>query len=147
MTILLIEDNLDHVFLSRRAIEDAMGKSVSIHHLENADGAMEWLRNSESRRPDLVLLDLQLPGRDGFSLVREMKSDPGLRSIPVVIFSCSSADCDVLEGYESGSNLYVCKPTGPDAFAERVGAIPRFFKDVANLPPRAKSESRDSLLV
>ena len=138
--ILLVEDNPDHIFLARKAIHQEMGSRAHVSHVMTGEEAIDFLQRRgphvASPRPDLILLDLQLPGRDGFWVVRTIKNDENLQSIPVVIFTSSDADTDIQLGYQCGTNIYVCKPTGPDEFAARLRAIPAFWSRVAHLPPR-----------
>lgn len=145
LIILLVEDNPDHVFLARKAIRQEMGEGAAISHVGSAEEAIEFLFRqgtyANADRPDLILIDVQLPGRDGFWVVKTIKADPSLRAIPVVIFTSSDAETDIRQGYECGTNIYVCKPTGPDEFAARLQAIPAFWSRVAHLPPR---EARDT---
>ncbi|MCA1596887.1 MAG: response regulator [Chloroflexi bacterium] len=138
LTILIVEDNADHLFLARRAILQEMGDQVHVLQAGTGEIAIEILKRrhpyGESPRPDLVLLDVQLPGRDGFWVTRTMKSDPDLRMIPVVIFTSSDSEADVRRGYDAGGNVYVCKPSGADEFADRLRAIPIFWSRIALLP-------------
>ena len=147
LTILLIEDNDDHVYLARKAITQEMGSGVGIFHVSTAEAAVEFLRQDgvygSMPRPDLIVLDLQLPGRDGFWVIRTLKSDEELKTIPIVVFSSSDAPTDIRQGYEGGANIYVCKPTEADEFAARIRAIPAFWSRVAHLPPsKAIDEER-----
>ena len=139
LNILLVEDNDDHVFLARKAIAQEMGERVQVFHVNDGESAIDFLRrrgeHHEAPRPDLILLDLQLPGRDGFWVIRTIKGDPDLQVIPIVLFTSSDASSDIRRGYECGANIYVCKPTGPDEFADRIRAIPAFWSRVAHLPP------------
>jgi DNA-binding response OmpR family regulator len=141
--ILLVEDNMDHVFLARKAINGEMGSDVRVHQVSNAEDAIEFLHQSgkfqDAPRPDLVLVDVQLPGKDGFWVVRNIKADQLLQSIPVVILTSSDAEHDIQYGYECGTNVYVCRPTGTNEFADRLKAIPAFWTRVAHLPPRPGS--------
>jgi two-component system, chemotaxis family, response regulator Rcp1 len=138
LIILLVEDNPDHAFLARKAIVQEMGSDAEIFAVGDAEAAMDFLHGTETftgaPRPDLILLDVQLPRRDGFWVLRMIKDDPALRSIPVVVFTSSDADSDVQRAYQFGTNIYVCKPTGPDEFAARIRAIPAFWSRIAHLP-------------
>ena len=145
MTILIVEDNPDHVFLARKAILQEMGSGASIQQVNTGEAALDYLRGvgdyAGAPRPDIILVDVQLPGRDGFWLLQRIKSDPLLKLIPVVIFTSSDAEKDVAQGYTFGANVYVCKPTGSDEFGARLRAIPAFWSRVAQLPPRQSTPS------
>src|SRR4029078_7231496 len=96
--------------------------------------AMDYLRAPDSDRPDLVLLDLNLPRKDGREVLAEIKSDPALRSIPVVVLTTSKADEDILRSYDLHANAYVTKPVDFDRFIEVVRMIDTFFVTVGKLP-------------
>ncbi|UTI66421.1 response regulator [Paraconexibacter antarcticus] len=135
ITVLLVEDDPGDVLLIREAFED--------HKLNNTllvagDGveALELLRNPETERPDLVLLDLNLPRKDGREVLREIKADDGLRSIPVVVLTTSDAEEDILKSYDLHANAYVTKPVDFDRFIDVVRQIDEFFVSVVKLPGR-----------
>ena len=95
---------------------------------------MEHLRSADNARPDLVLLDLNLPRKDGREVLAEVKEDPALRSIPVVVLTTSKAEEDVLRSYDLHANAYVTKPVDFDRFIEVVRQIDEFFESVVRLP-------------
>ena len=95
---------------------------------------MEYLRAPGSARPDLVLLDLNLPRKDGREVLAEIKSDPALRSIPVVVLTTSKAEEDILRSYDLHANAYVTKPVDFNRFIEVVRQIDEFFVTVVKLP-------------
>jgi CheY-like chemotaxis protein len=135
ITVLLVEDDPGDVLLIREAFQD--------HKLNNTllvagDGveALELLRNPESERPDLVLLDLNLPRKDGREVLREIKADDTLRSIPVVVLTTSDAEEDILRSYDLHANAYVTKPVDFDRFIDVVRQIDEFFVSVVKLPGR-----------
>lgn len=135
ITVLLVEDDPGDVLLIREAFED--------HKLNNTllvagDGveALELLRNPETERPDLVLLDLNLPRKDGREVLREIKADDALRSIPVVVLTTSDAEEDILKSYDLHANAYVTKPVDFDRFIDVVRQIDEFFVSVVKLPGR-----------
>lgn len=116
LTILLVEDNPDHAELVMRNLEDSLVANRIIH-VEDGEAALEYLfgrgdyaDRSRFPRPDLALLDLRLPKIDGLEVLKEVKADPGLRPIPVVILTTSDAERDLAMAYEYHANSYVTKP-------------------------------------
>ena len=136
--ILLVEDNLGDVRLTREALRE--GKVRNHLHVA-ADGveAMEFLRregqHAHAPQPDLVLLDLNLPKKGGREVLAEIKEDPELRRIPVVILTVSKAEEDVLKSYNLHANCYITKPVNLDQFLEVVKSIEDFWLTVVMLPP------------
>jgi two-component system, chemotaxis family, response regulator Rcp1 len=131
-TLLLVEDNPGDVRLTREALREA---DVSVELIDVPDGeqAIAYLR--APARPDLVLLDLNLPKMDGLEVLEAIRSDPELRRTPVIMLSTSGSARDVLACYERGANCYVVKPIDLDEFTALVQAINRFWLGVARLPP------------
>jgi len=135
--ILLIEDNL----LDARMTQDAL-KACTIRNNVSVvnDGleAMDFLhgtgRHKGAPRPDLILLDLNLPGKDGRQILSEIKSDAKLRRIPVVVMSTSQATEDILQAYDLNANSYVSKPVELESFMSAVDAIQHFWLKTATLP-------------
>lgn len=138
--MLLVDDNA----LDVRAIVHAAERLLVEHHVQVAtdgEAALRHLRAARSdgaseARPDLVLLDLDLPGTDGRRVLAEMKADPELRRIPVVVLSTSDADDDVLGAYDLGASAFVTKPVGLDGWLAVGRAIEGFWFGVVKLPPR-----------
>jgi CheY-like chemotaxis protein len=129
INILLVEDNPGDIRLVREALDEC-GMN---HHLEVVvDGveALEHLRREKTSLngslPDLIILDLNLPKKDGREVLMELKGDSDLQRVPVVIFSSSKAEADILSAYNHHANCYICKPLDLDAFIEVVGQIGRF---------------------
>jgi two-component system, chemotaxis family, response regulator Rcp1 len=137
--ILLVEDNLGDVRLTREALRE--GKVRNHLHVA-ADGveAMAFLRregqHAHAPLPDLILLDLNLPKKGGREVLAEIKEDPELRRIPVVILTVSKAEEDVLKSYNLHANCYITKPVNLDQFLEVVQSIEDFWLTVVMLPPR-----------
>ena len=135
--ILLVEDNPGDVRLTFEALKD--GK-VHNHLSVATDGveAMEFLRRqgkfANVPRPDLILLDLNLPRKDGREVLSEIKEDPGLRSIPVVILTTSQAEEDIIRAYDHNANCYITKPVDFDQFMKVVKSIEDFWLTVVKLP-------------
>ncbi len=116
LTILLVEDNPDHAELVMRNLEDSLVANRIIH-VEDGEAALEYLfgrgdyaDRDRFPRPDLALLDLRLPKIDGLEVLKEVKADPGLRPIPMVILTTSDAERDLAMAYEYHANSYVTKP-------------------------------------
>jgi CheY-like chemotaxis protein len=137
--VLLVEDDAGDVLLIREAFED--NKVANRLHVV-ADGveALEFMRrengNEDAPRPDLVLLDLNLPRKDGREVLAEVKADDDLRSIPIVVLTTSQAEEDVLRSYDLHANAYVTKPVDFDRFIGVVRQIDQFFVSVVKLPKR-----------
>lgn len=137
--ILLVEDNPGDVRLTQEALRE--GKVRNHLHVA-ADGleAMAFLRregkHARAPQPDLVLLDLNLPKKGGREVLAEIKEDPDLRRIPVVILTVSKAEEDVLKSYNLHANCYITKPVNLDQFLEVVKSIEDFWLTVVMLPPR-----------
>ena len=138
--ILLIEDNAGDVELTREALADSTVVSrMSV--ARDGESALAFLRRegpyAESPRPDLILLDLNLPGLDGKAVLAAIKSDPRLRAIPVIVLSSSQAEEDVTRAYQLLANCYVTKPVGYGRFSEIIRAIEQFWFNVVRLPHHA----------
>jgi two-component system, chemotaxis family, response regulator Rcp1 len=133
-TILLVEDNEGDVRLTREALREA---DVHVELIVARDGeeALAFLRGESAARPAIVLLDLNLPKLDGLEVLEEIKGDPELRQMPVIMLTTSSSARDVLACYERGANCYVVKPLDLDEFTALVQAINRFWLGVVELPP------------
>lgn len=136
--VLLVEDSDTDVLLTREALEnDKM--LINLHVVEDGVEAMAFLRREDlygrAPRPDLILLDLNLPRKDGREVLAEIKADAGLRSIPVVILTTSNAEEDVLRAYGLHANCYVTKPVDFECFAKVVRSIKEFWFTIVTLPP------------
>jgi CheY-like chemotaxis protein len=136
--ILLVEDNPDDIDLTIEAFKESSSES-RLHVVEDGVQALDFLRrrgpHADAPRPDLILLDLNLPRKSGHEVLQEIKSDPDLRQIPVVVLTTSAADNDVLRSYELAANCFITKPVDLDAFLYVVRVVDRFWRDVATLPP------------
>jgi two-component system, chemotaxis family, response regulator Rcp1 len=135
--VLLVEDNPGDVVLTREALRTA---EIDCELIAVGDGeaAIAFLRREGAydgaARPDLVLSDLNLPKRDGREVLEEIRRDPDLRAIPVVMLTTSSSAVDVASCYARGANSYVVKPRDLDGFTDVIHAINRFWLGVARLP-------------
>jgi CheY-like chemotaxis protein len=137
--ILLVEDDPGDVLLTREAL--TWGKiHNNLHVVDDGVAAMAFLRrqppHADALRPDLVLLDLNLPRKDGRDTLAEIKGDHELRRIPVVILTTSGAEEDIVRSYDLHANAYVQKPLDLDEFLRAVRSIDDFYLTVVRLPPR-----------
>jgi CheY-like chemotaxis protein len=137
--VLLVEDDPGDVLMTREAFEEHKVRNRLTVVPDGAD-ALAYLRREEpytdAVRPDLVLLDLNLPRRDGREVLAEIKNDESLRQIPVVVLTTSQAEEDVLRSYQLHANAYVTKPVDFEQFINVVRRIDDFFVSVVKLPPR-----------
>jgi len=138
--VLLVEDDPGDVLMTQEAFaEHKVGNRLAV--VSDGDEALAYLRRegkyADAVRPDLVLLDLNLPRRDGRQVLAEIKGDQDLRQIPVVVLTTSQADEDILRSYSLHANAYVTKPVDFERFIAVVRQIDQFFVSVVKLPPRA----------
>lgn len=135
--ILLVEDNPGDVLLTREAFKDArIAHRLSI--AEDGEQALSFLRRNgpyhDAPRPDLILLDLNLPKKDGRELLDEIKNDPALQAIPVIVLTTSDAEQDVWKAYKLHANCYLTKPIEVDDFLRKVRSVEDFWLTVVRLP-------------
>ena len=138
VNILLIEDNPGDVRLTREALKE--GKILNnLVNVSDGVEAVAYLRRqgrySDATRPDLILLDLNLPRKDGREVLADIKADKDLRRIPVVVLTTSSAEQDILRAYDLHANCYVTKPVGLEQFISVVKSIEEFWVAIVSLPP------------
>ncbi|MEM1096080.1 MAG: response regulator [Bacteroidota bacterium] len=135
--ILLVEDNPADIRLTQEVLADSKLKN-ELHVVKDGATALDFLYqrhgHEDAPRPDLVLLDLNLPGVDGHQVLKTVKTDPALRAIPVVIMTTSSADEDILSTYENAANCYVTKPIDFDQFIKVVETLEEFWFTIVRLP-------------
>ena len=135
--VLLVEDNEADVRLTREALREA-GETVRLSSVGDGERALAYLRReqgfAEAPRPDLVLLDLNLPRKNGLEVLDEMRADASLAQIPVIVLTSSAAQSDVEAAYAGGANAFVVKPLELDAFMDLIEAIRGFWLEVARLP-------------
>ncbi|MDB5687457.1 MAG: response regulator receiver protein [Rhizorhabdus sp.] len=135
--ILLIEDNPGDALLVRESMRDAKLDN-RLHHVSDGDEALRFLRRTDEHhaapRPDLILLDLNLPGMSGREVLSAIKNDPDFGVIPVVIMTSSSAESDIVESYELHANCYVTKPLDLDQFMHVVQSVEMFWLTIVKLP-------------
>ena len=137
--ILMVEDDPGDADLTQELLEDAK-VLIKVNVVEDGVKAMDYLRQqgdyAQAVRPDLILLDLNLPRKDGREVLQEIKSDPDLKRIPIVVLTTSDADEDILRSYNLGANSFVTKPVGLDQFAHIVKTIENFWFTVVKFPPK-----------
>ncbi|MFE7138071.1 response regulator [Streptomyces sp. NPDC057644] len=138
--VLLVEDDPGDELMTREAFEDNKIRNT-LHVVRDGQEALDFLyrrgQYTEAPRPDLVLLDLNLPKYDGRQVLEQIKGDPELALIPVVVLTTSSAEEDILRSYKLHANAYVTKPVDLDQFIAAVRQIDEFFVTVVRLPGRA----------
>ena len=130
--ILLVEDEEAHAELTKRAIRKA-GNANQIDWVSNGEEAMDFLRDC-SNLPGLILLDIKLPGMDGIEVLKQIKNDPGLKRIPVIMLTTSEREEDIARSYNNYANSYLTKPVGFKEFEEKVMQID-FYWLLVNMPP------------
>jgi two-component system, chemotaxis family, response regulator Rcp1 len=135
--ILLVEDSPTDARLTMEALREGKLRN-NVRHVEEGEEAMAILhregKEAAAPRPDLILLDLNLPGMDGREVLQEIKEDPKLRRIPVVIMTTSRAERDILQAYDRHANCYVTKPVDVKQFIDAVKGIQDFWLTVVKLP-------------
>lgn len=135
--VLLIEDDDGDVLMTREAFEHHKIRN-NLHVVQDGEEALQFLRRegpyADAPRPGLILLDLNLPRRDGREVLAELKADPELRVIPVVVLTTSEAEEDILRSYSLHANAYVSKPVDFDRFIDVIRQIDDFFVTVVKLP-------------
>jgi two-component system, chemotaxis family, response regulator Rcp1 len=136
--ILLVEDNPGDVRLTREALKEAKVRN-SLSVVGDGVDAMAFLRregtHSAAPRPDIILLDLNLPKKDGRQVLAEIKASPELRRLPVVILTTSKAEEDILKTYDLHANCFITKPVDFDQFVKVVHSIEHFWLSIVTLPP------------
>ena len=136
--ILLVEDNPGDVRLTKEAIREAKIRN-RLNVVKDGEEAVAYVRRqgefADQPRPDLILLDLNLPKKDGREVLQDLKSDPDLHRIPVVVLTSSAAEQDILSMYDLYANAYVTKPVDLEQFMHVVTSIQEFWLSVVKLPP------------
>jgi CheY-like chemotaxis protein len=137
--VLLVEDDPGDVLMTQEAFEEHKVRN-KLNVVQDGEEALAYLRRegqyADAPRPDLVLLDLNLPRVDGREVLQVIKEDQDLRRIPVVVLTTSQADEDIIRSYSLHANAYVTKPVDFDSFIAVVRQIDEFFVSVVKLPPR-----------
>jgi len=139
--ILLVEDNPGDARLAREALKDSKIRN-SLSHVKDGVEALAFLRRqgeyAAAPRPDLILLDLNLPRKDGRQVLAEIKQDPDLKRIPVVVLTISKDEEDVLKTYNLHANCYITKPIDLGQFMKVVKSIEDFWLTIVKLPPNGR---------
>ena len=135
--ILLIEDDPGDVVLTRKALAESKVNNV-IRVMQDGVSALAYLRqrppHEEAARPDLILLDLNLPRKGGLEVLAEVKDDPELRQIPVVVLTTSKAEEDVLRSYDLGANSFITKPVTFEGLVKVMAMLGQYWFEIAELP-------------
>lgn len=136
--ILLVEDSPEDVLFTEEALKEAKVAN-ELHVVEDGEQALDYVNrrgsHADALRPDLIILDLNLPKMDGREVLAELKGDPDLKRIPVVVLTMSASEEDVIRAYDQHANAYVRKPIGLDRFVEVVRSIDEFWLGIVTLPP------------
>jgi len=137
--ILLVEDSLADIELTLEALEEAKFLN-EVQTVRDGADALDYLHQrgeyANAVRPDLIILDLNLPKRSGHEVLADIKDDPDLRRIPVAVLTTSAAEADVVDSYDLGANCYLTKPVDVGQFLKVVRSIEDFWFGVVRLPPR-----------
>jgi two-component system, chemotaxis family, response regulator Rcp1 len=137
--ILLVEDNPGDVRLTKEALKDAKVLN-DVHVVQDGVEAMDFLHRTgkfaKVPTPDMILLDLNLPRKDGREVLAEIKEDPKLKHIPVVILTTSKADEDIIRTYNLHANAYITKPVDLNRFIEIIHTLEEFWFSIVKLPPK-----------
>ncbi|MEV7399726.1 response regulator [Streptomyces sp. NPDC091267] len=141
-SVLLVEDDPADALLIEEALVER-GMARTIEQVTDGIAALQYLRDPDKERPDLIVLDLNMPRMNGRELLAVLKDDAALCGIPVVVLTTSAAPDDVNDAYRQHVNAYVTKPVSLDAFIKSVQQIDAFFLDTAELPPRSPDSKGD----
>jgi chemotaxis family two-component system response regulator Rcp1 len=136
--ILLVEDNPGDVRLTQEAFAEARINN-DLHVVNDGEAALQFMEQREeyadAPRPDLVLLDLNLPKVDGLEVLEQVKNDESLRRIPIVVLTSSEAEEDIVQSYEQHTNAYLTKPIDPGEFVDVIQSFEEFWLTLVQLPP------------
>ena len=136
--VLIAEDNEDHIFLAVRALKDLNGVHLEVDAVRDGAEALDYVhavgRFQGRSLPQLILLDLKMPKIDGLEVLKALKEDPSLKSIPVVMLTASERPEDVEAAYKLGANSYVTKPAGVGAFRDGLKQLKHYWAELATLP-------------
>ncbi len=142
ITILMADDDPDDCVLVKDAFAESRVAN-DLRFVRDGEELMDYLRHrgkhkslKASPRPGLILLDLNMPRKDGREALKEIKSDPALRSIPVVILTTSKDEEDILRSYDTGANSYITKPVTFKGLVEVIGSLGQYWFEIVDLPPQ-----------
>lgn len=130
--ILVVEDDGSYRWVIRRLLETAFGDEIAVEEASTGDGAIERL--DSGTLPDLVLLDLSLPGADGFTILKRIREDERTRPVPVIVVTSSQEPSDVRRAYELGANSFVSKSDSPEKTLQRLRLLPVYWLELNRLP-------------
>ena len=143
ITILMADDDLDDRMLTKDAMEEARLANC-LQFVENGEELIDYLHHrgqyadrSEFPRPGLILLDLNMPKKDGREALMEIKADPELRGIPVVVLTTSQAEEDIFRTYDLGANSFITKPVTFESMVELVTLLEKYWFGIVELPPKS----------
>lgn len=142
-TILVAEDDDDDFNLTERAFRK-LSLPKKIVRVKNGQELIDYLRNGKSPRPDLILLDLNMPIKDGRETLQEIRADGSLKDIPVVVLTTSRSEEDVARTYKLGVNSFIRKPFRQEEFVGMIQALSRYWFDFVELPPHDEKNERKS---
>ena len=141
ITILMADDDADDRRLTRDALEESR-LANDLRFVENGEELLDYLRHQGkfkdheiAPRPGLILLDLNMPRKDGRTALKEMKADPDLRQIPVTVLTTSKADEDIFRSYDLGVNSYIVKPVTFEALVDILQTLEKYWFEIVELPP------------
>ena len=150
ITLLLADDDPDDCMLAREALAESR-LANHLHVVGDGEELLQFLRHegpyadpTTSPRPGLILLDLNMPRKDGREALREMKADPNLRSIPVVVLTTSQAEEDIVRTYDLGVSSYISKPVSFDGLVEVMRVLGRYWFEIVELPDSATQAARET---
>lgn len=142
IVILMADDDADDRLLAKDALNECKITNA-LHFVENGEELLDYLRQegkyatlANTPRPGLILLDLNMPRKDGREALQEIKADPRLRSIPVVVLTTSKADTDISRIYDLGANSFITKPVSFDALIKVMGDLVHYWFELVELPPQ-----------
>jgi len=138
--VLLIEDDGSYRWVIRRLLESAFGQEVSVEEFANGEAALE--RAASGPPPDLVLLDINLPGLDGFEVLRRLRAHETTRKVPVIIVTSSQEERDVQRAYEYGANSFVSKSDSPEKTLQRLRLLPVYWLELNRLPEGSETPAK-----
>ena len=136
ITILISEDDPDDRLLTKEAFEESALKG-KLYFVEDGEELLDSLNKEDNPLPDLILLDLNMPRKDGREALREIKGDPRLRHIPVIVLTTSHSETDIFHSYDLGANSYIPKPVTFEGFLNFMKVLEKYWIDVAILPPES----------
>ncbi|HZV00943.1 MAG TPA: response regulator [Planctomycetota bacterium] len=150
ITILYAEDDEDDRLLTKDALRESRLLN-DLHLVEDGEELLEFLRRTgryqapaDAPRPDFIILDLQMPRKDGREALREIKADPALRSIPVIVLTTSKSEEDIYRSYDLGAASYITKPVTFQSLVQIVKALGQYWFEIVELPSKGGRRARDA---